>query len=166
MVYEFAGSWAEFIHQRSTAPSQLSLLEPHIQRKKNILLSRSRFQLVLVTLVLTLLFVIVVYQFVRTEHKPVVLASVDAPSLEENNVVTSSTKRINLPDLTDGPKAKTTKPLVFLKRPSYRLTGKLTDHLATLQEQYSNGDKAAGYTLAANLLRCDRAAVTKEQVER
>lgn len=55
--------------------------------------------------------------------------------------------------------------LVWLNRPFWQLDGLLTDKLPALQLAYQNGDKAAGFVIAAYLSRCNKAPSSKADLE-
>lgn len=53
----------------------------------------------------------------------------------------------------------------WVTRPNHRLTGKLIDHIATLEDSFAKGNHHAGYILAVKLKTCRLAPLTRNQLE-
>ncbi len=53
----------------------------------------------------------------------------------------------------------------WISRPNWQLSGLYREHIDELKLRFAQGDQRAGFILAANALRCNRAASSQEQLE-
>ena len=132
---------------------------------KNSVLRRPYYLLSLLALVLITVLVSIIYLYQSYSHTPVALVVGHEPIVNEPDSSEASSEAVVSDQASSKQNEQITPTMAWLSRPSHYLPGKLVDHLDDLQKRFSDGEKAAGFVLAANLLRCDRAAVTKDQME-